>query len=101
VPHAVRRGVEAVPGVYGGAGSPASSRLVDEFRLCMVEEIAAGALPGLIFTYGRAFDDPAEETVVVRRDYAEPPPGPAGRMCSGAASFSADRPPIGWSSRMR
>jgi hypothetical protein len=37
-------------------GTPAYVRLVGEFRRRMMEEVAASDLPGLIFTYVRAFD---------------------------------------------
>lgn len=37
-------------------GTPPYSRLVGEFRRRMFEEVAASDLPGLIFTYVRAFD---------------------------------------------
>ena len=37
-------------------GTPPYTRLVGEFRRRMFEEVAASDLPGLIFTYVRAFD---------------------------------------------
>lgn len=50
-------------------GSPPFQRLVGEFRRRIFEEVAAGDLPGLIFTYVWAFDDPRDEAAV--REYAE------------------------------
>lgn len=41
---------------YFEFGSPAFGRLVGEFRRRLVEEIAASDLPGLIFTFVRAFN---------------------------------------------
>ena len=37
-------------------GSPPFGRLVNEFRRRILEEVASSDLPGLIFTYGWAFD---------------------------------------------
>ena len=45
-------------------GTPAFQRLVGEFRRRIFEEIAASDLPGLIFTYVWAFDDPRDEAAV-------------------------------------
>ncbi len=45
-------------------GSPPFSRLVGEFRRRMLEEVAASELPGLIFTYVWAFDDPRDSAAV-------------------------------------
>ena len=50
-------------------GTAPYSRLVNEFRRRIFEEVAASELPGLIFTYVWAFDDPSD-TVVVEQ-YAE------------------------------
>jgi hypothetical protein len=47
-------------------GSAPFGRLVGEFRRRILEEVAASALPGLIFTYVWAFDDPREEPEVER-----------------------------------
>jgi hypothetical protein len=41
-------------------GTPAFGRLVGEFRRRIFEEVAASDLPGLIFTYVWAFDDPRD-----------------------------------------
>src|SRR5438105_11518667 len=46
-------------------GSPQGQRLVNEFRRRILEEVAASDLPGLIFTYVWAFDDPANEAEVM------------------------------------
>ena len=45
-------------------GTPAFQRLVMEFRRRIFEEVAASELPGLIFTYVWAFDDPRDEAAV-------------------------------------
>jgi hypothetical protein len=45
-------------------GTPPFHRLVGEFRRRILEEVAASDLPGLIFTYVWAFDDPRDETAV-------------------------------------
>jgi AAA domain len=45
-------------------GTPPFGRLVDEFRRRILEEVAASELPGLIFTYVWAFDDPGDAAVV-------------------------------------
>lgn len=45
-------------------GSPAYDRLVEEFRRRVMEEVAASDLPGLLFTFVRDFDDPADDDVV-------------------------------------
>jgi hypothetical protein len=42
-------------------GSPSFSKLVYEFRRLIFEEIAASNLPGLIFTYVWALDDPRDK----------------------------------------
>ncbi|MFV2175255.1 AAA family ATPase [Actinomadura sp. LOL_016] len=42
-------------------GSPAFGRLVDGFRQRLVEEVAASDLPGLIFTFVWAFDQPSDQ----------------------------------------
>lgn len=41
-------------------GAPAFHRLVGEFRRRIFEEVAASDLPGMIFTYVWAFDNPKE-----------------------------------------
>ena len=51
---------------YFPYGSPPFRRLVSEFRHRVLEEIAASALPGLIFTYVWAFDDPTDAAAVER-----------------------------------
>ena len=51
-------------------GSPPFSRLVGEFRRRILEEVAASDLPGLIFTYVWAFDDPRDAAAV--EGYAAP-----------------------------
>ncbi len=45
-------------------GTPPFSRLVGEFRRRILEEVAASELPGLIFTYVWAFDDPSDAAAV-------------------------------------
>jgi hypothetical protein len=45
-------------------GTPAFGRLVGEFRRRIFEEVAASDLPGLIFTYVWAFDDPRDAAAV-------------------------------------
>jgi hypothetical protein len=45
-------------------GTPPFGRLVDEFRRRILEEVATSELPGLIFTYVWAFDDPREAATV-------------------------------------
>lgn len=45
-------------------GSPPFGRLVGEFRRRIFEEVAASDLPGLIFTYVWAFDDPRDAAAV-------------------------------------
>lgn len=49
---------------YFAFGTPPFQRLVGEFRRRILEEVAASDLPGLIFTYVWAFDDPRDATVV-------------------------------------
>lgn len=45
-------------------GTPPFQRLVGEFRRRIFEEVAASELPGLIFTYVWAFDDPRDVAAV-------------------------------------
>jgi ketosteroid isomerase-like protein len=45
-------------------GTPPFQRLVGEFRRRLFEEVAASELPGLVFTYVWAFDDPREAATV-------------------------------------
>ena len=45
---------------YFNFGTPAFGRLVGEFRRRIFEEIAASDLPGLIFTYVWALNDPRD-----------------------------------------
>ncbi|WP_420126875.1 hypothetical protein [Longimicrobium sp.] len=47
-------------------GSPPFARLVGEFRQRILEEVAASDLPGLIFTYVWAFDQPGDHASVAR-----------------------------------
>lgn len=47
-------------------GSPPFGRLVHEFRRRIFEEVAASDLPGLIFTYVCAFDQPSDVAFVAR-----------------------------------
>jgi hypothetical protein len=47
-------------------GSPPFTRLVSEFRRRILEEVAASDLPGLIFTYVWAFDQPTDSASVER-----------------------------------
>lgn len=51
-------------------GTPPFTRLVDGFRRDLIEEVAASDLPGLIFTFVWAFDQPDDAQVV--EQYAEP-----------------------------
>ena len=44
--------------------SPPFKRLVSEFRRRIFEEVAASDLPGMIFTYVWAFDDPRDAAAV-------------------------------------
>jgi hypothetical protein len=50
-------------------GTPPFKRLVGEFRRRIFEEVAASDLPGLIFTYVWAFDDPRDAATVM--EYSE------------------------------
>lgn len=59
-------------------GSPPFGRLVYEFRRRLIEEIAASALPGLIFTFVWAFDQPGDQKVL--EQYAEPFRARGGRV---------------------
>jgi hypothetical protein len=45
-------------------GSPPFTRLVHEFRRRLFEEVAESDLPGLIFTYAWAFDEPSDAATV-------------------------------------
>jgi hypothetical protein len=47
-------------------GTPDFNRLVSEFRTRVCEEVAASDLPGLIFTYVWALDDPRDKEFVDR-----------------------------------
>ena len=47
-------------------GSPPFKRLVSEFRTRIFEEVAASALPGMIFTYVWAFEDDSDARYVER-----------------------------------
>lgn len=49
---------------YFAFASPPFNRLVHEFRRRIFEEVAASDLPGLIFTYVWAFDQPADDRQV-------------------------------------
>jgi len=46
-------------------GSPQGQHLVKEFRRRILEEVAVSDLPGLIFTYVWAFDDPGDAAEVM------------------------------------
>ena len=59
-------------------GSPPFGRLVDGFRRSLIEEVAASDLPGLIFTYVWAFDEPSDERAI--EGFAEPFPRRGGRV---------------------
>jgi hypothetical protein len=54
---------------YFEFGTPPFRRLVHEFRRRIFEEVAESDLPGLIFTFVWAFDDPRDAAVV--EEYAE------------------------------
>src|SRR5690349_21515688 len=45
-------------------GTPPFHRLVGEFRRRIFEEVAASELPGLVFTYVWAFNDPRDDATV-------------------------------------
>jgi len=47
-------------------GTPPFHRLVGEFRRRIFEEVAASDLPGMIFTFVWAFNDPRDEAAVER-----------------------------------
>lgn len=47
-------------------GTPPFARLVEEFRRRIMEEVADSGLPGLIFTYVWAFDQPSDHAAVAR-----------------------------------
>ena len=47
-------------------GDPAFHRLVEEFRTRIFEEVAASALPGLVFTFVWALDDERERAYIDR-----------------------------------
>ncbi|MGF1426098.1 hypothetical protein [Kitasatospora sp. LaBMicrA B282] len=51
-------------------GSPPFRRLVDGFRQQLIEEVAASDLPGLVFTFVRAFDRPEDQRAL--EEYTEP-----------------------------
>lgn len=51
-------------------GTPPFRRLVGEFRRRVFEEVAASSLPGLVFTFVWAFDDPADGAAL--DEYAAP-----------------------------
>lgn len=51
-------------------GSPPFQRLVGEFRQRVIEEVAASDLPGLVFTFVWAFDEPADQRTL--DEYAQP-----------------------------
>jgi len=51
-------------------GTPAFYRLVEHFRTAIVEEVASSDLPGIVFTYVWAFDEPGEAEIV--QGYARP-----------------------------
>lgn len=51
-------------------GSPPFGRLVYEFRRRLIEEVAASDLPGLIFTYVWAFDQPDDQEAL--EQHAQP-----------------------------
>lgn len=51
---------------FFGFGEPPFNRLVSEFRVRLCEEIAASRLPGLIFTYVWALDQPGDKTFIDR-----------------------------------
>jgi GNAT superfamily N-acetyltransferase len=51
---------------YFPFGTPAFNRLVGSFRRGIFQEVAASDLPGLIFTYVWAFNEPAEDAAVER-----------------------------------
>jgi hypothetical protein len=49
---------------YFAFGTPPFNRLLGEFRRRIIEEVASSDLPGLIFTYVWAFDQPGDEAEV-------------------------------------
>lgn len=63
--------IEAVLPVFG-FGDPAFNRVVTSFREHVIAEVAESDLPGLIFTYVWAFDQPGDRLYVERlRDIFE------------------------------
>jgi hypothetical protein len=67
-------------------GSPPFLRLVGEFRTRMVEEVAASELPGMIFTFTRAFGLEADTAAL--DSYAEPFRRRGGRVITVELSAS-------------
>jgi len=59
-------------------GTPPFARLVGDFRRRIFEEVAASSLPGLIFTFVWAFDDPSDGGAI--DEYAAPFRGRGGRV---------------------
>jgi hypothetical protein len=55
---------------YFDYGTPAFRRIDSAIRRLVIEEVAAGDLPGLAFTFARAFDIPQDQEAIDR--YARP-----------------------------
>ncbi len=47
-------------------GSPAFARLVDGFRMRLIDEVAASDLPGLVFTFVWDLDNPSDAAFIER-----------------------------------
>lgn len=69
--------IEPVLRFFPGGSAP-FGRLVSQFRNSIIEEVAASDLPGLIFTYVWAFDEPEDAEAV--RGFAEPFTSRGGRV---------------------
>jgi hypothetical protein len=59
-------------------GTPPFHRLIGDFRRRIFEEVAASALPGLVFTYVWAFDHPSDAAAI--EEYAAPFRARGGRV---------------------
>lgn len=55
---------------YFDFGTPAFQRISDKIRMAVLEEIAAGDLPGLVFTYVWAFELAGDHALI--EQYAQP-----------------------------
>jgi hypothetical protein len=69
-------------------GTPAFLRLVDEFRTRLIAEVAESDLPGLVFTFVRAFELEADGQTI--ETYAEPFRRRGGRVLTVELSATQD-----------